>query len=113
MLMFNPLKRISISKALEHEFFEELHYEPDEPTTSYVSSYDFDFEKYDMTIDQIKNEIFEEILLYHSSKAQKKYIENRQAHPKGILHLKYSKLVPLRGHSEVREPLEAIKNILK
>jgi len=39
------------------------------------------------------NEIYEEITLYHSSKAQKKYIKNRKQNPEGILHLKYKRLV--------------------
>lgn len=92
MLVFNPFKRISIANALAHPFFEDLHYEPDEPTTTYVSPFDFDFEKYDLQINETKEEIYEEICLYHSAKAQKKYVKNRKEHPKGILHLKYPRL---------------------
>jgi mitogen-activated protein kinase 1/3/mitogen-activated protein kinase 6 len=89
MLMFNPSKRISINDALKHEFFEDLHYDPDEPTTSYVSAFDFDFEKYDLSISQTAEEIYNEILLYHSAKAQKQYLKNRKKYPNGMLHLKY------------------------
>lgn len=113
MLIFNPLKRISIYDALAHEFFEELHYEPDEPTTTYVSPYDFDFEKYDLTIEQTKAEIYEEILLYHSSKAQKEYVKNRKKHPNGILHLKYGKEGMKKAHGSTEDAKGAIKAMLK
>lgn len=90
MLRYDPKKRITIEKALEHPFLADLHYSPDEPTAKPVSPFDFDFEKYDLSIDQTKELIYEEIMLYHSSKAQKQYIANRKKHPEGILHLKYS-----------------------
>jgi serine/threonine protein kinase len=89
MLRYDPEKRISIEKALQHPFLADLHYPPDEPTTKPVSPFDFDFEKYDLSIEETKELIHDEIQLYHSSKAQKKYISNRKKHPAGILHLKY------------------------
>jgi len=89
MLRYDPKKRISIEKALEHPFMADLHYPPDEPTAKPVSPFDFDFEKYELSIEEQKELIYEEILLYHSSKAQKKYISNRKKYPEGILHLKY------------------------
>lgn len=76
---------------MKHPFLADLHYAPDEPTANPVSPFDFDFEKYDLSIEEQKELIHEEILLYHSSKAQKKYISNRNKHPEGILHLKYAK----------------------
>jgi serine/threonine protein kinase len=75
MLMFDPSERISIDDAIKHDFFHDLHCEEDEPVTEPVDVFDFDFEKYEMTIEETKNEIYEEIALYHSSKAQKKYIK--------------------------------------
>lgn len=89
MLRYDPKKRISIEKALEHPFLQDLHYPPDEPTAKPVSPFDFDFEKYDLSISQTRQLIYEEIMLYHSKKAQKKYIENRKKHPEGILHLMF------------------------
>jgi serine/threonine protein kinase len=89
MLRYDPAKRITIEKALEHPFLADLHYPPDEPTAKPVSPFDFDFEKYDLSIEETKDLIYEEILLYHSSKAQKNYISNRKKHPEGVLHLKY------------------------
>ena len=91
MLRYDPKKRITIEKALEHPFLADLHYPPDEPTAKSVSPFDFDFEKYDLSIEETKELIHDEILLYHSSKAQKKYISNRKKYPEGILHLKYGK----------------------
>lgn len=100
MLKFNPSKRISIDDALKHEFFEDLHYEPDEPTTSYVSAFDFDFEKYELTISQTKEEIYDEIMLYHSAKAQKTYLKNRKKYPNGMLYLKYGNDKELKQKQE-------------
>lgn len=54
-----------------------------------MSAFDFDFEKYDLTIAQTREEIYEEIMLYHSTKAQKKYLKNRKKYPHGMLYLKY------------------------
>lgn len=87
MLRYNPVERITIEEALNHEFIGDLHYEPDEPTTMPVSAFDFDFELYDLSIDEQKSLIHDEIMLYHSRKAQKKYVSNKKKFPKGMLHL--------------------------
>jgi serine/threonine protein kinase len=109
MLQFNPSKRISVDDALKHEFFEELHLDGDEPTTTYVSPYDFDFEKYELTIPETAAEIYEEILLYHSAKAQKAYLKNRKKYPNGMLYLKYGEKKQLRKrHEDAREKMKAI-----
>eukprot|EP00345_Euplotes_harpa_P011656 CAMPEP_0168335796 /NCGR_PEP_ID=MMETSP0213-20121227/11135_1 /TAXON_ID=151035 /ORGANISM="Euplotes harpa, Strain FSP1.4" /LENGTH=54 /DNA_ID=CAMNT_0008340817 /DNA_START=902 /DNA_END=1066 /DNA_ORIENTATION=+ len=54
MLKFDPCERISVREAIAHDFFSDLHCEDDEPTTEPVDAYDFDFEKYDLTIDELK-----------------------------------------------------------
>lgn len=92
MLMFDPGDRISVEDAIKHDFFHDLHCEEDEPTTQPVDTFDFDFEKYDLKIEETKLEIYEEISLYHSSKAQKRYIKNRKDHPEGMMHIKYDRL---------------------
>ena len=89
MLRYNPVERITIEDALNHEFIGDLHYEPDEPTTVPVSSFDFDFELYDLSIEEQKSLIQDEIMLYHSRKAQKKYVLNKKKYPNGMLHLVY------------------------
>jgi len=89
MLLWDPEERISIEDALKHPYMVDLHYPPDEPTTNPVSSFDFDFELYDLSTEETKELLFEEIMLYHSSSAQKKYIELRKTYPKGMLHTKF------------------------
>lgn len=74
MLAWDPEERVSIEDALNHPYMADLHYPPDEPTTNPVSAFDFDFELYDLSTDETRQLIYDEIMLYHSSKAQKKYI---------------------------------------
>lgn len=54
MLLYDPEFRISIEDALKHPYMSELHYPPDEPTTNPVSSFDFDFELYDLSTDETR-----------------------------------------------------------
>lgn len=89
MLEYDPEKRITIEDALKHEFIGDLHYAPDEPTTTSVSAFDFDFEVYDLSIEEQKELILDEIALYHSKKAQKKYIKYKKKYPNGMLYKKY------------------------
>ena len=86
MLLWDPEERISIDAALKHPFMKDLHYEEDEPTTKPVNAFDFDFELYDLETSETKKLLYDEIRLYHSSRAQEEYIANRKAHPKGMLH---------------------------
>lgn len=97
MLKYDPEERISIEDALNHEFIGDLHYAPDEPTTVPVSAFDFDFEMYDLTIEEQKSLILDEIALYHSKKAQKKYLKNKKAYPQGMLHWIYGDYYDLKN----------------
>lgn len=112
MLEYDPAKRITIEQALEHEFIGDLHYEPDEPTTTPVSAFDFDFENYDLSIEDIKSLIYEEIMLYHSKKAQKKYLANKKKYPKGMLHtlLKKDSAVPSSSQTPASSQKEESSN---
>lgn len=110
MLRYDPGKRITIEKALEHEFLADLHYPPDEPTSKPVSPFDFDFEKYDLSTEETRELIYEEILLYHSSKAQKKYISNRKKYPDGILDQKYG---DYKEHKKKKKEEKAAKKKAK
>ena len=65
MLRFNPNERISVEDALAHEFFAGLHNEEDEPTCDIIDQFDFDFEVYDLEKSELKQLIYEEIMLYH------------------------------------------------
>jgi serine/threonine protein kinase len=66
MLTFDPTRRISVEEALEHPYLAELHFPTDEPTTSKVSRFDFEFERHVMTMRELKDLIYDEILLHHS-----------------------------------------------
>ena len=69
MLAWDPEDRISIENSLKHPYMADLHYPPDEPTTTPVSAFDFDFELYDLSTEETKKLLYEEIQLYHSAKA--------------------------------------------
>ena len=66
MLIFDPRRRISVDKALEHPYLANLHLEDDEPVAEPLSAFDFDFEIYDLQKDDFKDLIYDEIMLYHS-----------------------------------------------
>jgi mitogen-activated protein kinase 1/3 len=46
MLTFDPNKRISAAKALEHPIFEDIYTESDCPSGKVVSPIEFEFENY-------------------------------------------------------------------
>jgi mitogen-activated protein kinase 1/3/mitogen-activated protein kinase 6 len=73
LLTFDPDKRITIEQALEHPYLEGLHFPDDEPTTTPVSLYDFEFERQILTMNELKDLMFEEILLYHFSDKRQEY----------------------------------------
>lgn len=89
MLVFDPEERISITDALAHPYLKQLHFPDDEPSTEFVSAYDFDFEKFSLSKDDFKDLIYEEIMLYHSDEAAFEYIKNKRQYPEGMLHLKF------------------------
>ena len=61
MLAFDPAKRITVEEALKHPYMAELHYPEDEPTRDSLSLFDFEFEKYDLGGEQLKD-----LILYAS-----------------------------------------------
>ncbi|CAG9332948.1 unnamed protein product [Blepharisma stoltei] len=72
-LAFNPAKRITINEALEHPYLETLHYPEDEPVRSPVSGFDFEFERRVLNIRELKDLIYDEILLYHFPQKRQEY----------------------------------------
>lgn len=108
MLVFNPADRITIENALMHEFFQDLHCDPEEPTTTHVSAFDFDFEKYELSTSETAELIHEEILLYHSAKAQNTYLKNRRKYPKGMLYLKYGKATDRRAETDAKDKIKKL-----
>ena len=89
MLTYDPDERITVAQALQHPYLKQLHFPDDEPTTTPVSAFDFDFEKYSLGRDDFKDLIYEEIMLYHSDEAALQYIKQKEAFPNGALHQKY------------------------
>ena len=65
MLVFDPKKRIAVENALEHPYLEQFRQADDEPTTDPVSIFDFEIEREVLTMRELKDMIYEEILLYH------------------------------------------------
>jgi len=90
MLMFNPVKRITIEEALSHPYLAPLHYPEDEPTREPVSLFDFEFERQLLTMRDTKDLIYQEILLYHFQDKRDEYEKakseySRQLHVPGRL----------------------------
>jgi serine/threonine protein kinase len=73
LLAFDPDKRITVEQALNHPYLESLHYPADEPTTVPVSFFDFEYERQVLTTRNLKDLMYEEILLYHFSAKKLEY----------------------------------------
>lgn len=65
MLVFSPKSRISVEDALKHPFLADFHDPEDEPTCAPVNPLEFEFEHVNLNKEQLKDLIYEEILLYH------------------------------------------------
>ena len=75
-LTFDVKKRATIDKSLDHPYMKNLHFSEDEPTGPVVSKGDFEFEMYDLTKEQLKDLIYEEILLYHFPEVLQEHQKN-------------------------------------
>ena len=51
--------------------------------------YDFDFEKYDLSTEQLMDLLYDEIQLYHDENLLDAYIEDRMLHPEGRVAAKF------------------------
>jgi len=89
LLIFDPLKRITVDEALAHPYLKDLHFPEDEPIAEPVSLFDFEFEKYELGKEELKDLIYEEILLYHFPEKREEYIKLKRMYPNGILSMKY------------------------
>ena len=65
MLGFNPDKRITIEKSLEHPFLTSLHNCDDEPVANFTFS--FEFENEELSRERVQELIWDEIRSYHPS----------------------------------------------
>ena len=73
MLIFNPNKRISVDDALKHPYLADFHDPDDEPVRAPVNPVEFEFEYVTLNKEQIKDLIYEEILLYHFKEKEEEY----------------------------------------
>ena len=73
MLIVDYRKRFTIDDALKHPYLKDLYCMEDEPTREPVPAGEFEFEKYPLSLQQLKDLVYEEILLYHSSEFKKEY----------------------------------------
>ncbi|KAI4812169.1 mitogen-activated protein kinase [Aureobasidium sp. EXF-8845] len=64
LLAFNPAKRITVEEALRHPYLEPYHDPEDEPNADAIPEefFDFDKNKDNLTKEQLKQLIFEEIM---------------------------------------------------
>ena len=62
---------------------QEFHDPEDEPTTEKLDPYDFDFEYYDLTAEQLKDLLYDEIMLYHDEQLLERYIQDKNDNPSG------------------------------
>ena len=77
MLEFNPDKRMSVEDALNHPYLAALHFPDDEPVTTPVSLFDFEYERQLLTMRDLKDLMYEEILLYHFHRKRQEYERNK------------------------------------
>lgn len=63
MLVFDPARRISVADALEHPYLASLHDPSDEPICP--TEFYFEFEPAELTKEDLRRLIYEEVLLYH------------------------------------------------
>ena len=77
---------------MEHPYLGALHCPEDEPITEPVSAFDFDFEIYDLKCEDYKELLYEEVMLYQSDENVRKYLENKERYPNGILGKRFGNL---------------------
>ncbi|CAD8109272.1 unnamed protein product [Paramecium primaurelia] len=87
LLTFDYRQRITVQQALEHPYLAQLHFEADEPSAQLVNQLEFEFEKYEMTREQIKDLLYEEILLYHFPEFQASYEAKKKSGQSLISHV--------------------------
>jgi serine/threonine protein kinase len=79
LTVFDPLRRITVEGALKHPYLAALHFPEDEPVAQQVSGVEFEFEKYPLSLAQLKDLVYEEILLYHFPEFKKEYLRRVKA----------------------------------
>ncbi len=81
MLAFDPDKRITAEKALEHTYLKDLFQLDDMINSDSFSKFDFLFEeKEELSKEEVRKYIIDEMLLYHDGNHYEKYILNKKAY---------------------------------
>jgi len=106
MLIVDPTKRISIAEALEHPFLAEFHDSEDEPVTDKLDTYDFDFEYYELSNEQLKDLLYDEIMLYHDETLLEAYIQDKEANPQGSVGARFG--INHQGRPQETTPKEFV-----
>lgn len=65
MLKFDPIDRVSCAQALAHPYLAQLHCPEDEPTRGPLDTSEFEFERRKVTLDALREELFNEMLAYY------------------------------------------------
>lgn len=79
-----------------------------------MTLFDFEFEKYSLTGEELKGLIYDEIQLYHSEEKRKEYERLKKEFPNGILASKaIGKLKKVRVECDVRLRLPRRKRALQ
>lgn len=87
LLSFNPNERVSVDQALEHPYLSDLFCPDDEPTSKPMPDGEFEFEGLELNKEQIKDCIYEEILLHHFPEFKKQYMDKLNAHKSVFDHI--------------------------
>ena len=74
LMVVDYRNRITIDDALAHPYLKELHCPTDEPTRDPVPAIEFDFEKHKLSLEQLKDLVYEEILMYHFEDFRTSYL---------------------------------------
>lgn len=64
-----------------------LHIEEDEPTRDAIDPLDFEFEEHNLTMQQLKDLLYEEILLYHYKDFYQSYETKKKNKQSLITHI--------------------------
>lgn len=87
-LKFDPSKRISIDDALKHKYFDGMSDIIEEKPES-VTKFDFDFEDCNtLSIQDYRNLILQEILLYHDNNLLNEYDKSKEIYKKELNYKK-------------------------
>jgi serine/threonine protein kinase len=86
LLAFDPQQRITVEEALNHPYLAELYFPTDEPVTNPVSLFDFEFENHVLSMAELKDLLYSEILLHHSPVSLAEYTQQKLQHD---IRLKY------------------------